>query len=64
MDLTALLPAGQEPVGWAHPVAWLTDTVLLVQVERPSSSAVYRYDLDSGELGAPAAGLFITLLYP
>jgi len=64
VDLAALLPSDPSPIRHADPVAWLTDSALLIQVERESSSAVYRYQIDSGEIGPAAAGLFITLLYP
>jgi len=63
-DLGPLLPPDPDPIVRAYPVAWLTDSAILIQVDRGNSSTVYRYQVDTGGLTVEAAGTFITLFYP
>jgi hypothetical protein len=64
VDLAPFLPSDRDPVVQAHPVAWVTDDSLLIQVQQGDSSAVYRYLIDSGQLEPAAPGIFVTLFYP
>jgi hypothetical protein len=64
IDLGPLLPPGGLPVTGASPVAWLTVSSILLQVERGSSATIYRYQVDTGEVDGVAAGDFVTLFYP
>jgi hypothetical protein len=64
MDLRSLIPADLPPVRSSYPVAWITDTSILLQVEREGSSSVTRYQVDAGDLGPAVAGVFISLFYP
>jgi hypothetical protein len=64
IDLGPLLPSGELPVTGASPVAWLTASTILLQVERGGSSTIYRYRVDTGEIEVSAAGTFVTLFYP
>jgi hypothetical protein len=64
IDLGPLLPPGELPVTGASPVAWLTVSSILLQVDRGSLSTIYRYQVDTGEIDVSAAGTFVTLFYP
>jgi hypothetical protein len=64
VDLGPLLPPGDRSVSGVSPVAWLSASSILLQVERGSSSTIYRYQVDTGEIDGSAAGRFVTLFYP
>lgn len=64
VDLGPLMPPDQGPVSAVYPVAWVSGSAVLIQVERGDLSAVHRYQVDSGEWDAAGAGIFVSLLYP